>query len=139
VSEKRAYYLEFTDKGFAVVIKDDGEKQTIWTAETPDADAFIAQLHCESYEIIAYISAAYKNKRDEEARPRRKWHPLDVNSDQVHEHLKNIDPMVLMDAPSLIWRAAPRPPDAPAPVYIEEQAINVQDYVGRPESPSDGD
>ena len=80
---KRAFYIEYPDKGFATIIRDDAEDSVISTAEKPDSDSYIAYLQQEGYEVIAFISSGYEYPGI--GRTRRKWHRIDVNHLGIQE------------------------------------------------------
>jgi hypothetical protein len=84
---KRAYYLEYPDKGFASILKEDAEDSVIWTAEEPDSDAHIAYLKQDGYEVIHFISSAYERK--EIGRTRRTWHNIQPNAERTQEFLRS--------------------------------------------------
>jgi hypothetical protein len=84
---KRAYYIEYPDKGFATIFKEDAEDSVIWTAEEPDADGHIAHLQQDGYQVIHFVSSAYARKGV--GRTRRQWHRIDKNMEATQAVLRS--------------------------------------------------
>jgi hypothetical protein len=85
--DKMAYYIEYPDKGFATIFKEDAEDSVIWTAEEPDADGHIALLQQDGYQVIHFVSSAYERKGV--GRTRRKWHRIEDDTEALQALLRS--------------------------------------------------